>query len=81
MYSLSDFDFDLPAERIAQTPLPNRSASRLLHLDGTIIEERIGHAAGADTPKGLTLTELRQAIEAAGMVPVERTPDFRPVSR
>jgi len=32
--SLSDFNFDLPPELIAQTPLPNRSASRLLHLDG-----------------------------------------------
>jgi S-adenosylmethionine:tRNA ribosyltransferase-isomerase len=34
MYSLSDFDFDLPEDLIAQTPLPERSASRLLHLDG-----------------------------------------------
>ncbi|MEL7641083.1 MAG: CofH family radical SAM protein [Solidesulfovibrio sp.] len=49
-------------------------------FDGTIVEERIGHAAGADSPKGLTLPELRQAIEAAGMVPVERTPDFRPLT-
>jgi len=48
-------------------------------FDGTIIEERIGHAAGADSPKGLTLADLRHAIIAAGMVPVERTPDFRPV--
>ncbi|MDQ1922763.1 tRNA preQ1(34) S-adenosylmethionine ribosyltransferase-isomerase QueA [Massilia pseudoviolaceinigra] len=40
MYSLSDFDFDLPAERIAQTPLPDRSASRLLHLDRTTIVDR-----------------------------------------
>ena len=30
----SDFDFDLPAQLIAQAPLPQRSASRLLLLDG-----------------------------------------------
>ncbi len=48
-------------------------------FDGTIVEERIGHAAGADSPKGLTLGALRHAIEASGMVPVERTPDFKPL--
>ncbi|WP_026075557.1 tRNA preQ1(34) S-adenosylmethionine ribosyltransferase-isomerase QueA [Noviherbaspirillum massiliense] len=32
MYSLSDFDFTLPQELIAQTPLPERSASRLLEV-------------------------------------------------
>lgn len=30
----SDFQFDLPTELIAQAPLPERSASRLLTLDG-----------------------------------------------
>jgi S-adenosylmethionine:tRNA ribosyltransferase-isomerase len=30
----SEFDYDLPPELIAQTPLPERSASRLLVLDG-----------------------------------------------
>ena len=29
----SDFDFQLPHKLIAQTPLPERSASRLLHVD------------------------------------------------
>lgn len=38
MYTLSDFDFDLPQELIAQTPLPERSASRLLQVkaDGLV---------------------------------------------
>lgn len=34
MHFLSDYDFILPPELIAQTPLPQRSASRLLHVDG-----------------------------------------------
>src|SRR5450830_97763 len=40
MYSLSDFDFNLPQENIAQTPLAQRSASRLLHLDGDTLVDR-----------------------------------------
>ena len=34
MFQRTDFHFDLPDELIAQTPLPDRSASRLLCLDG-----------------------------------------------
>ncbi|MEK6592966.1 MAG: tRNA preQ1(34) S-adenosylmethionine ribosyltransferase-isomerase QueA [Pseudomonadota bacterium] len=40
---LDDFDFDLPQELIAQSPASERSASRLLHLDGvsgTMIDRR-----------------------------------------
>jgi S-adenosylmethionine:tRNA ribosyltransferase-isomerase len=40
MYSLSDFDFHLPQELIAQLPLPERSASRLLHVDGDRLFDR-----------------------------------------
>jgi len=40
MYSLSDFDFDLPPALIAQTPLPERSASRLLQVDGVVLTDR-----------------------------------------
>jgi len=32
--TLSDFDYDLPAELIAQTPAVRRGDSRLLHVDG-----------------------------------------------
>ena len=40
MYSLSDFDFDLPQQLIAQVPLPDRSASRLLQVDGDALVDR-----------------------------------------
>jgi len=33
-HRLSDFDYELPADLIAQAPTPTRSASRLLHVDG-----------------------------------------------
>lgn len=41
MYTLSDFDFDLPSELIAQVPLPERAASRLLKVGETHCEDHI----------------------------------------
>ena len=38
--SLADFDYDLPPELIAQFPLPERTASRLLAVDGDQLEDR-----------------------------------------
>ncbi len=40
MYTLSDFDYDLPSDLIAQTPLPERSASRLLEVAGSRLIDR-----------------------------------------
>jgi len=41
-------------------------------IDGTVIEERITHMAGAQTAQGLTRTELLHLIREAGREPVER---------
>ena len=38
-YALSDFDYSLPGELIAQTPAAERAASRLLHLDGATLTD------------------------------------------
>lgn len=38
--TLADFDYDLPQELIAQFPLPERTASRLLVVDGAKLEDR-----------------------------------------
>lgn len=40
MYTLSDFDFDLPAELIAQEALAERSASRLLEVHPDALADR-----------------------------------------
>ena len=45
---LSDFDFELPADRIAQTPTPDREAARLLVLDRR--SGAMGHRTVADLP-------------------------------
>lgn len=37
---LSDFDFELPPELIAQYPLADRSSSRLLHITEDVIEDK-----------------------------------------
>jgi aminodeoxyfutalosine synthase len=39
---------------------------------GTIVKERISHAAGALSPEGLTRDELIWLIKGAGRIPVER---------
>lgn len=41
-------------------------------IDGTVVEEKITHAAGAQTPQALTRPELVRMIREAGFIPVER---------
>jgi S-adenosylmethionine:tRNA ribosyltransferase-isomerase len=41
MSALSDFDFDLPSELIAQIPLPERAASRLLQVGREQFTDRV----------------------------------------
>jgi aminodeoxyfutalosine synthase len=50
-------------------------------LDGTVVEEKIYHDAGATTPEHLTRAELERLIRAAGRVPVERDTLYNPVDR
>ncbi|MEW5746824.1 MAG: aminofutalosine synthase MqnE [Nitrospirota bacterium] len=48
-------------------------------IDGTIIEEKITHMAGAMTGEGMTREELVHLIRKAGKVPVERDAFYRHV--
>ena len=50
-------------------------------IDGTVIEEKIYHDAGATTPQGLRRRELMRLITEAGREPVERDTMYRPVTR
>lgn len=50
-------------------------------LDGTVIEEKIYHDAGATTPQGMRRQELVRLIREAGREPVERDTMYRPVMR
>ena len=50
-------------------------------LDGTIVEEKIYHDAGSDSPQETTVAELRRLIEGAGRVPIERDTLYNEVIR
>ena len=50
-------------------------------MDGTVIEEKIYHDAGATTPQGMRREELERLIRAAGREPIERDTLYRPVTR
>ncbi len=50
-------------------------------IDGTVIEEKIYHDAGATTPQGMRRADLVRLIVEAGRVPFERDTMYRAVTR
>ena len=58
----SDFHFDLPPELIAQRPLAQRSASRLLALDGD-----------GTTPRDLLFTDLPEQLRPGDLLVFNNT--------
>ena len=50
-------------------------------IDGTVVEEKIYHDAGATTSQGLRRQDLLRLIREAGREPSERDTAYRPVVR
>jgi aminodeoxyfutalosine synthase len=50
-------------------------------IDGTVVEEKIYHDAGATTEQHLRRQDLLKLIRRAGREPVERDTSYRPVTR
>jgi aminodeoxyfutalosine synthase len=50
-------------------------------LDGTVVEERITHMAGATTPEALSKDDLASMIAETGHIPVERDTFYRVVHK
>jgi aminodeoxyfutalosine synthase len=50
-------------------------------FDGTVLQEKIYHMAGSQTPQGLTVKDLQRLIREAGGEPVERDHLYRKVVR
>lgn len=57
---LSDYDFHLPPELIAQFPLADRTASRLLHVNDDVIED-------------LILTDVRKLLKPGDLLVMNNT--------
>lgn len=55
-------------EKIAQTSL----CFGVNDLDGTVVEEKIGHDAGAASPQAMRREDIVNMIRKAGRIPVER---------
>lgn len=75
---------NIPHVKAYWVMLSVKQAQAALHwgaddFDGTVIEEKIGHEAGATSRQGLTRAELNEMIRGCGFRPVERDSYFNPV--
>ena len=64
---LSDFDYDLPPELIAQQPAAARTASRLLHLDGAtgaVVDRTFGDLPALLAPNDVLVFNDTRVIKA-----------------
>lgn len=50
-------------------------------FDGTVVEEKITHSAGAKTPEGMTVDDITRLIRETGTIPVERDTLYNEVHR
>jgi aminodeoxyfutalosine synthase len=68
---------------IMMTPAVAQIAQRFgaNDIDGTVVEEKIYHDAGATTAQHLRRQDLLRLIREAGREPVERDTSYRPVTR
>ena len=69
---ISEFDYDLPAELIAQYPLPERDASRMLVLDRrnkTWVDSTFREFPKYLKPNDLVVVNNTRVIPARGFAP------------
>jgi len=46
-------------------------------IDGTVIEEKVAHEAGAESETRASVSELVAIIKGAGLIPVQRSTDYK----
>jgi S-adenosylmethionine:tRNA ribosyltransferase-isomerase len=63
-YTLSDFDFDLPAELVAQAPLPDRTTSRLLEVGDQLTDRYFADLADRIAADDLLVFNDTRVIKA-----------------
>ncbi len=64
MYTLSDFDFDLPGDLIAQMPLSDRSRSRLLEVGENLWDRQFSDLPDLISPDDLLVFNDTRVIKA-----------------